>query len=42
VPTPGARDRGAGRIIAGGRDLRAPSELWYSDDHYNSFRRIRE
>jgi ribonuclease T1 len=37
VPTPGARDRGARRIVAG-RD----GEYYYSDDHYNSFRRIRE
>ena len=35
VPTPGARDRGARRIVAcqGG-------ELFYTDDHYRSFRRI--
>jgi ribonuclease T1 len=37
VPTPGARDRGARRIIAGG-----PGEYYYTDDHYNTFRRIRE
>ena len=37
VPTPGARNRGARRIIAGDR-----GELYYSDDHYQSFRRIRE
>jgi ribonuclease T1 len=37
VPTPGARDRGARRIVAGGR-----GELYYTDDHYRSFRRIRE
>ena len=37
VPTPGARSRGARRIVAG-RD----GELYYTDDHYNSFRRIRE
>lgn len=37
VPTPGARDRGARRIVAG-RD----GEYYYTDDHYNSFRRIRE
>lgn len=36
VPTPGARDRGARRIVAGG------GEYYYSDDHYKSFRRIRE
>jgi ribonuclease T1 len=37
VPTPGARDRGARRIVAG-RD----GELYYTDDHYRSFRRILE
>ncbi|HEX4986721.1 MAG TPA: ribonuclease domain-containing protein [Burkholderiales bacterium] len=37
VPTPGARDRGARRIIA--RDGRL---FWYTDDHYRSFRRIVE
>ena len=37
VPTPGVRSRGARRIIAG-----AGAEYYYSDDHYRSFRRIRE
>jgi ribonuclease T1 len=37
VPTPGARDRGARRIIAGGL-----GEYYYTGDHYNTFRRIRE
>ena len=37
VKTPGAKDRGARRIVAG-RD----GELYYSDDHYRSFRRIIE
>lgn len=37
VPTPGARDRGARRIIAG-----RGSEYWYTGDHYRSFLRIRE
>jgi len=36
VRTPGARDRGARRIVAG-RD----GELYYTDDHYQSFKRIR-
>jgi ribonuclease T1 len=36
VPTPGARDRGARRIVTGG------GEYYYTDDHYRSFRRIRE
>ena len=45
VPTPGVRSRGARRIIAGegpGRDVRTSGEYWYSDDHYQSFARIRE
>ena len=37
VPTPGARDRGARRIVAGRN-----AEYFYTDDHYDSFRRIRE
>ena len=37
VKTPGVRTRGARRIVAG-----APGEYYYTDDHYNSFRRIRE
>ena len=41
VPTPGARDRGARRIVAGG-EVKSPRDFWYTDDHYNSFRRIRE
>jgi ribonuclease T1 len=45
VPTPGARDRGARRIVAGkgsGGDVRTSGEYYYTDDHYRSFRRIRE
>lgn len=37
VRTPGAKDRGALRIVAG-----KGGELYYTDDHYNSFRRIKE
>ena len=37
VKTPGERTRGARRIIAG-----AGGELFYTDDHYNHFRRVRE
>lgn len=37
VPTPGARDRGARRIVSG-----RGGEYYYTDDHYNSFKRIRE
>lgn len=37
VKTPGSRTRGARRIVKG-----AAGELFYTDDHYNSFKRIRE
>ncbi len=37
VRTPGAKNRGARRIVAG-----RGGELYYTDDHYQSFRRIRE
>jgi guanyl-specific ribonuclease Sa len=37
VRTPGSRDRGARRIVAGGDP---PSEFFYSDDHYRSFHRF--
>src|SRR3954470_12988818 len=37
VRTPGARDRGPRRIVAGKR-----GELYYTDDHYRTFRRILE
>ncbi|WP_239085823.1 ribonuclease domain-containing protein [Catellatospora methionotrophica] len=35
VPTPGSRDRGARRLVAG-RD----GDLYYTDDHYESFRQV--
>jgi len=41
VPTPGARDRGARRIVVGG-DPKVSDDFWYTEDHYRSFRRIRE
>lgn len=37
VPTPGSRDRGARRVIAG-----KGGEFYYTDDHYRTFRRIRD
>jgi ribonuclease T1 len=45
VPTPGARDRGARRIVVGAGphgDARTSGEYYYTDDHYATFRRIRE
>jgi len=39
VPTPGKSNRGARRIVTGGR----PAEVYYyTDDHYRSFRRLQE
>jgi guanyl-specific ribonuclease Sa len=37
VQTPGSRDRGARRIVAGGQP---PQVYYYTDDHYRSFRRV--
>jgi len=37
VKTPGARNRGARRIICG-----KPVECYYTADHYQTFKRIRE
>jgi ribonuclease T1 len=37
VRTPGVRDRGARRIVAG-----SGAEYYYTDDHYRSFKRILE
>jgi ribonuclease T1 len=45
VKTPGAHDRGARRILAGigaSGDVHTSGEYYYTEDHYNSFRRIRE
>jgi len=39
VETPGARNRGARRIVCGGVQ-KAPSACWYTADNYASFRRI--
>ena len=39
VPTPGARTRGARRLIVGGEPRRL-AEVWYTADHYQSFRRV--
>lgn len=45
VPTPGSRDRGAQRIVAGQGgtgDVRTSGEYYFTNDHYRSFRKIRE
>lgn len=41
VKTPGVRHRGARRIISGGAPQQG-QEYFYTDDHYVSFKRIRE
>jgi ribonuclease T1 len=40
VRTPGSRDRGARRIVCGGRQPTQPEACFYTDDHYASFKRI--
>jgi ribonuclease T1 len=40
VDTPGSRDRGARRIVCGGRKPAAPDVCYYTQDHYASFARI--
>jgi ribonuclease T1 len=40
VDTPGARDRGARRIVCGGLPVTRPEVCFYTADHYTSFRRI--
>jgi len=45
VRTPSERDRGPRRIVAGRgaqRDPATSGEYYYTDDHYTTFRRIRE
>ena len=41
VPTPGVKTRGARRIICGGPRT-TPHVCYYTSDHYETFRRIRE
>ena len=40
VRTPGSRDRGARRIVCGGRQPTDPEACFYTADHYASFQRI--
>ncbi|MEK8051734.1 ribonuclease [Ideonella sp. DXS22W] len=40
VPTPGSRDRGARRIVCGGRQSTQPEACYYTADHYASFQLI--
>ena len=45
VPTPGARNRGARRIVCGAEthdwSKNAPAACWYTGDHYQSFQKIK-
>lgn len=41
VKTPRARNRGARRIVTGGEPA-SSGEYYYTDDHYATFRRIKE
>jgi ribonuclease T1 len=41
VQTPGSRDRGARRIVCGGKP-KAPDVCFYTSDHYASFRKVEE
>jgi ribonuclease T1 len=40
VPTPHAHNRGAQRIVCGGRQATQPEACYYTNDHYASFRLI--
>ena len=40
VATPGARNRGARRLVCGGRVLKIPDICYYTADHYASFKQI--
>jgi ribonuclease T1 len=40
VATPGASNRGARRIVCGGREPKTPDVCYYTQDHYASFLRI--
>ncbi len=41
VKTPGARNRGARRLVCGGTPPTSPEVCYYTGDHYASFQRIR-
>jgi ribonuclease T1 len=40
VPSPGLQQRGARRIVCGGRQPTQPDSCFYTADHYASFKRI--
>ena len=40
VTTPGARNRGARRLVCGGNPPKRPDACFYTDDHYVSFKKL--
>ena len=40
VRTPGAKNRGARRLVCGGTPPNRPVVCYYTEDHYASFRRV--
>ncbi|HIV69396.1 MAG TPA: ribonuclease [Candidatus Aquabacterium excrementipullorum] len=40
VAAPGARSRGARRIVCGGLVVQSPETCFYTQDHYQSFQKI--
>lgn len=40
VATPGARNRGARRMVCGGNPPQRPDVCYYTDDHYASFKQV--
>jgi ribonuclease T1 len=41
IKTPGARNRGAKRFVVGD-DPKTSADIYYTDDHYQTFKRLRE
>jgi ribonuclease T1 len=41
VRTPGAKNRGARRLVVGGTP-QTSKEIYYTDDHYESFKRVKQ
>jgi len=40
VRTPGSRDRGARRMVCGGKEPAKPEACFYTADHYATFQRV--
>jgi ribonuclease T1 len=41
VRTPGAKNRGARRLVVGG-EPQTSKEIYYTDDHYQTFKRVKQ